>query len=75
MVNQNYKSLLIKFNFVIMKSINFFFFSWFAVTVFVLLVYIAEMIKASRRTVFIPYLISTISSIIIVTLAVVLFYK
>jgi uncharacterized membrane protein len=55
-----------------MESINLFLFLWLTVTVLVLVVYITEMLKASRKTGFISYLISAISSTVIVIFVIVL---
>ncbi|OAD23472.1 membrane protein [Candidatus Thiomargarita nelsonii] len=55
-----------------MESINLFLFLWLTVTVLVLVVYITEMVKVSRKTGLISYLISAVSSTVIVIFVIVL---
>ncbi len=58
-----------------MEPINLFFIVWNIVIIFTLVIYVVQMVKAGLKTAFIPYLISAITTTIIVTFAMVLSYK
>jgi len=55
-----------------MESINFFLFLWLTITIVVLVVYVTEMVKVSRKTGFISYLVSAVSSTVLVIFVIVL---